>query len=745
MKHTYARLPLRWTVGHAAAEDTPPERFVAATVPGAVQLDLARALKYPDYRFADNFRMFGWMEACFHTYRAEFETPVLGPGQRLRFVSLGIDYRFEVRINGKRIHSQEGMFTPVDCDLTEQLSDRNTLEVVVWPAPKRHAAPADRTQASHVTKPAVSYGWDWHPRLIPLGIWDETWLEIRPQAHVRDVHVAYTLSDAFDRADISLTAEAEAVEGHSYVWTLTDDTGRCVLRSEGVMSERLKTGLTLEHPRLWWTHDHGEPRLYESRFDLFSPQGELVQQTTHRVGFRRIRLVMNEGAWDEPHGFPKSRSVSPAQIELNGRRIFAKGSNWVSPDIFPGVVTTERYRELIEMARDAHFNLLRMWGGSPVSKEAFFDLCDRYGILVWQEFPLACNCYPDDPGYLRTLEREATAILRRLRRHACLAIWCGGNELFNSWSGMTEQSLALRMLDALCLKYDPHTPFNFTSPLSGMAHGHYVFRWEGREVYQTMQASRHTAYTEFGIPGLAAREVLERIIPQQELFPPRPGTAWESHHAFGAWDGYRETWLEQSLLTEYMGSAESLDRLVEQSQLLQSEGYKAIFEEARRQKPYCAMALNWCFNEPWPTAANNSLVSWPATAKPALQAVAGSCRPLCASGRIGKFVWYEEELFEMEVWLLNDRYESFDGLHLTVSLHAEEATHVILAWDAPRVEANTNLAGPTARFRLPGWQTDRFDVAIDVTGRPELAARYTLMYRQKAREKAGTKPLNAPD
>jgi len=295
---------------------------------------------------------------------------------------------------------------------------------------------------------------------------------------------------------------------------------------------------------------------------------------------------MNEGAWSEPKGFPKTRSAAPAQIELNGRRIFAKGSNWVCPELFPGTVGEERCKELIDIAVATNFNILRSWGGGIVNKDCFFEYCDRRGILVWQEFPLACNCYPDDPHYLATLEQEATAIIRRLRRHPSLAIWCGGNELFNNWSGMTDQSLALRLLNALCYRLSPEIPFNATSPLNGMAHGNYLFYWEGRDIFQLINDSHFTAYTEFGVPGISPREVLEKIIPPEELFPPRPGTAWEEHHAFGAWDGSPATWLGEPTIERYFGRAQTLDQLIERSSLMQGEGYKAVFEEARRQKPY---------------------------------------------------------------------------------------------------------------------------------------------------------------
>lgn len=133
---------------------------------------------------------------------------------------------------------------------------------------------------------------------------------------------------------------------------------------------------------------------------------------------------------------------------------------------FSGIITRARYEELIDLAVEANFNMFRIWGGGIINKESFFELCDEKGILVWEEFPLSCNLYPDDPHYLSVLEQEATSIVKRLRKHPCLAMWCGGNELFNNWSLMTDQSLPLRLLNSICLEYDPLVPYNPTSPFT---------------------------------------------------------------------------------------------------------------------------------------------------------------------------------------------------------------------------------------------------------------------------------------
>lgn len=733
---------LDWVLGYCAEKNIEPSSYIIAEIPGAVQLDIAKAEKYPDYNYANNYKMYGWMEDLFYTYRTVFEKPVLIEEKRLWFISKGIDYQFEIFLNGKLIHQQEGMFSYVELDLTDDLKEYNTLEIRVLPAPKKEGYPVDRTQASNVVKPVVSYGWDWHPRLIPLGIWDETYLEERNENYVNDVYIDYVLSDDFSRVDIKLKVEGILSSTCKFLWELEDNNGNIVLNLSGEFIKSFTETCILDNPHLWWSHDHGTPYLYTSTFILIDKHNIQLQNIKSRIGFRKIRLVMNEGAWKEPKEFPKTQSVAPAQLELNGRAVFAKGTNWVNPEIFPGKITTERYKELLDIVIDTNFNIVRAWGGAIVNKESFFEICDELGIMVWQDFPLACNNYPDEPNYLSILHQEATSIIKRLRKHPSVILWCGGNELFNNWSGMTDQSLALRILNGLCLKLDINTPFISTSPLYGMAHGNYLFKWNNEDVFQMINRSSNTAYSEFGIPGLSPIEVLEEIIPQDDLFPPKIGTAWESHHAFGSWDADKTTWLCHPLLTKYMGEAESLEELIAQSQLLQSEGYKAIYEEARRKKPYCSMALNWCFNEPWPSAANNSLIAYPTIFKPAIFAVKNSCRPICASARISKFVWHEGENFFADIWMLNDTFCSVSDGKVLVKLSTDNEEIKILEWEFSNIEINKNLSGPSVRFELPKWNTDRFKLILEVIESPGFNSEYTLMYKQKMEQKRATLSMN---
>jgi beta-mannosidase len=691
-------VPIEWELARLEGPRGPSSAWIPAAVPGAVQLDWARAHGLPDPAFGQNVRAYDGLEDFHWLYRTRVPPAALGAGERLVFSCGGVDYECEARLAGRPVLRHVGLFSGFEVDVSDCPAGTE-LELLVFPAPKRGGEPAGRSQASHVCKPAVSYGWDWHPRLIPVGLWAPAGFLVRPRAHIRHVDFAFALSDDLSRADLTVSVEAPGASASS--WKLIDPEGVVVIESAAPAA-------SLESPRLWWTHDHGSPTLYMLEVTL--AEGDVF---IRRVGFRRMRLVMAEDGWDRVQGFPVSRNNPPVTFELNGRVIFAKGSNWVNSDIFPGRITAETLEPLLQLARGANFNVLRAWGGGVVNPEPFFEMCDELGLLVWQEFPLACNNYPDDADYLRVLDQESRSIIRRVRQHPCLAIWGGGNELFNAWSRMTDQSLAVRLLNRNCYDLDPGTPFLPTAPVEGMGHGDYRFRDErGSEVYEIFQRARNTAYSEFGCPGPSPVDYLRTFIPESELWPPRPGSSWETHHAFGAWEADPASWLFAATLEHYFGAACDLEALVAQGTWLQCAGYQSIFEEARRQKPHCSMALNWCFNEPWPTAAGNSLVSWPARPKEAYAAARAGCRPVLASARLAKFQWRGGESFSAEVWLLNDSPHGLPAGTVEAVLTAGGVSLRLPTWSHPPVAPGKNLRGPDVSCVLPSVAAGEFELVL---------------------------------
>jgi beta-mannosidase len=725
-----SRTPLNWTLGFSKSADQAPQTFVPAIVPGAVQLDWARAQGWPEPAYDPDVTKYAWMEDVHWLYRAPLPALDASRDARMFLVIGGVDYRFAVRLNGHTLHEQEGMFTPVELDLTGRARTGDAIEVLVWPAPKS-CDTNDRNQANQSVKPAVAYGWDFHPRLVPLGIWDESFIEVRPAHHVRHAETRYALSDDFASADVScevslsdrrvgrLRWRMAAPDGTEVVNRVCDPDAPVVTLREAIAA-----------PRLWWPNGQGEQALYTSVVELLSADGHVVDSVAQRIGFKRARLVMHPSQWEEPEvqTFPKGRHTSPITLEINGRRVFAKGANWVTPDLFPGRVNAETYRAQLDLAKANNFNILRCWGGANVQKRAFFEQCDERGIMVWQEFPLACNRYEGTSAYLKVLDQESRSIIRSLRGHASLTLWCGGNELFNNWSKMTDQDLALRLLNRNCYDMDPDRPFLMTSPMMGMAHGGYFFRRDdGAEVYQYFLRSKNTAYTEYGVPGSASVATLRKVIPTSELFPPRAGTQWETRHAFKSWQF--NSWLDLHTIAHYFGEPASLEKLVEYSQWLQAEGYKAIFEEARRQKPVCAMAVNWVLNEPWPNAANNSVITWPAEPKPGLAAIGAACRGVLASARIQKFSWRGGEVFAPELWLLNDSPDVVPAGAIDAYIHIGTQTLHALNWRHGALAANENLQGPTLRVTLPNVEdVDRLVLEVRASGVAGADSRYTLQY-----------------
>ncbi|MDY3863440.1 MAG: glycoside hydrolase family 2 TIM barrel-domain containing protein [Eubacteriales bacterium] len=679
-----------------------------ASVPGCIQQDYAAAKGWGDVQYADNCRAYEALEDDTWEYSAVLRYE-RAPGERVVFVSRGIDYRYEIRLNGALLDACEGMYRITETDLTDRLRGENDrLTVRILPHPKSgRGEPGTRDEAAECCKPPVCYGWDWNPRLLVSGMWEEAYIETRNACTICGAEVRAELDEMLEEGTVHF---AFACSGPCET-ALFDPDGKEIWRGDAL-------DVTVEHPRLWWCNGQGEAALY--RWEIRSA-GDV---RTGTVGFRRLRLVRNIGAGD-PKQFPKSRYDAPATVELNGRRIMAKGSNWVNPDLFPGAVDSARYETLLTLVRDANMNLLRVWGGAGPAKDCFYDLCDRLGILVWQEFMLACNDYRDEAHYLRVLEREATAVILRLRAHPCLAFWCGGNELFNSWSGMDDQSHALRLLNKLCYELDADRPFLPTSPLTGMGHGGYRFNDPdgGGEVFAVFQNSRMTAYTEFGVPSVSPVENLRRAIPEAERFPPRETPAWTVHHGFGAWGA--DTWLCLPTLEEYFGKADTLEELIAQSDRLQCAGCQAIFEEARRQWKHCSMCLNWCFNEPWMTAANNSLIAYPAKPKPAYGAVRRALNPVLFTARIAKYRWRGGETFEAELWFHNDTPEEQCG-RVTVTVSVGDWQKTLETWETS-APANGNTRGNTVRTVLP--KTDAEWVILTLESPEGYSNAYELRYK----------------
>lgn len=685
------------------------EKF-PAKVPGNIQQDFAEYKGWlKDLQYSTNVRKLEKYRDSFWKYETilQFKNE---EDDRIFFIAEGIDYEFDILLNENKIFHQEGMYTPVEIDLTNKVKIGDKLEVIIYPHPKSsntisHTPVDARTSC----KPPVTYGWDWNPYLLISGIWKPAYIETRKIDYIEKCEVFYELDIDKKTANVHFDATCSG----EVLYTL------CDAENNVIYSGKTKDFI-LNDVNLWWCNGQGVPYLYNWIVESKSCK------KCGKIGFRTIRLLKNIGTLDEPEDFPKSRYAAPITIELNGRRIFSKGSNWVNPELFFGAITHECYSELICLARNANMNILRVWGGAGICKDDFYEECDRNGIMVWQEFMLACNNYEGTKKYLTVLEQEAKSIIKNLRKYTSIVMWCGGNELFNSWSGMDDQSLPLRLLNSLCYHLVPQTPFLMTSPLIGMAHGGYFFRNNDKDVFQYFNNAHFTAYTEFGVPNIADVESLGKIIPEEELFPIEKTESWKYHNGFDAWG--EESWCYLNVLKYYFGEANSLKQLCDNSDWLQCTGYQAIFEEARRQWPYCSMAINWCYNEPWINAANNCIITYPVKLKKSYFAVKNSLRSQIPSARISKFDWNSEELFNAEIWYMND-YSEITSDVIDVSVVIGDTEYKMFTWDTGQVDALSNKIGPSVNFQLPYIEGTNKLILKLKSKYSEKCNEYKLLYR----------------
>ncbi len=710
---------LSWTLGYTERlRDVPADR-VPAEVPGEVQRIWGKAAGLPDFNFDKNYLEYVFMEDKFWHFETSAFVENMSDSEPI-LIFEGIDYAYTVFIDGEEILTGEGMFTPVKISLEKYVGREISIDAVIHPVP-RIEGESGRSNAARSVKPPVSYGWDWHPRFIVSGFFGDAYIDYRPEKRIEAADFSYELDEKFTSLDFTAKISTNAENCFLDV-SLTDDDGRTVC-IRNVPSGGAETKLVLENPKLWWCRGQGERHFYSYKVELKDESGRVLDTFSRRVGFRRVRLVMNDDDFFDGE-FPKTQAYSPATIELNGRRIFAKGTNFVPTEMCYSLMTDDRYKEMTELVSDANMNLLRLWGGGLVNKENFFDLCDEAGIMVWQEFPLACNDYKDDRHYLSVLGKEAESIVKRLKSHPSVVLYCGGNELFNGWSGMTNQSLALRLLDKVCLENDPKTPFIMTSPLYGMGHGSYLNITHGDvEAVTDFCENFRTAYTEFGIPSAASLDYVKRYIKEEDLYKIEPGTAWEDHHALNSWC-FEDTWFRPSEVEAFYGKSDSLEETITHSLELQGESYKNMFEEARRKWPKTSMALNWCFNEPWPCFAGNSLVKYPAIPVPAYDRVRDALRDVMLSVRLKKLRYTRGEDVTCDVFVLNGLPETLKGASFSISVGGVP----VYSGKFGDVSGNTSSSCGQFSFTVPDDAGERFYLTVECEN-AAMGGRYLLYLR----------------
>lgn len=447
-----------------------------ATVPGHVHRDLLAADVIKDPFWRDQALACQWVEEWTWSFERTFE---IGPDFDLRKVALeclGLDTYARVLLNGHDVGAAANMFVTHSWDVTSFLHT-GTNRIRIDFTPHRQAVegqPLDKYFSCFsgdrvfTRRMQCTFGWDWVHRLVSAGIWRP--LSLRSVAQGRWLDCAFrtlSIGPAEASIEVEVAAEGPSRTGTRAACELVDPAGRVVWQWEMPLAEfREKEGsgrlecsrqVRLRDPLLWWPHGEGGQSLYTLKLRLLDADGAEVDVREEQVGIRTIDLVREPAGEGETFAFA-----------VNGRTIFARGANWVPADPFPSRITPGHYDHLIRLARDAGFNMLRAWGGGIYEQEPFWNACNRHGILVVQDFLMACAEYPeDDPGFFAMLRHEFDHAVRNLRNHPALAMWTGSNELgMNAVAGdnFNGKRVCEEISRPLCETLDPTRPFLLTCP-----------------------------------------------------------------------------------------------------------------------------------------------------------------------------------------------------------------------------------------------------------------------------------------
>lgn len=645
-----------------------------ARVPGSVYADLLRAGLIPDPYRDLNSRQCEWVENRWWVYSTAFTVDGSLRGRRLFLVFRGVDYKAHIDFNGAHLAEHEGMYEPVVLDITDRVrfGAENRLRVVLESAPDEMGQ-VGYTSRTRTQKARFTYKWDFCTRLVGMGIWDDVTLISTGEARILNTRVKYM------PGRLQYTVETDSPDGRAEA-TLSYGGEPAVSAHGAVKNGRARLTFPIREPRLWYPNGYGDQPLYDLSLRLFDANGVLSDEKRQRVGLRTLTYTRPEGATAE---------TLPYTPVVNGEKIYIKGVNMTPLDMMYGCVDRDRYRKILKLAKEANANLIRVWGGGIIEKEEFYDLCDEYGLMVWQEFIQSSsgleNTPSEIPSFLKLLRATATAAVTEKRDHVSLTFWSGGNELFESTgepARLSNRNIA--MLRRICRRLDPERlmlPTSASGPIGWRddrrpatdhhdIHGPWKYagaRGPGSQ-YELYNTSPIELHSEFGVDGMTNLSAMKRFLSpsNRKLTSVTENLVWRHHGEW--WDtGERDRTI--------FGEFASLEDFIKVSQFMQAEGIRYALEANRRRKWRNVGSIVWQFNEPWPNVSCTSLVDYYGRPKLAYYAYRDAMKPWHISMRYEQLLYGPGEVFRASLVPLDDPGVGWDALSVCVT---DERGNVLL-------------------------------------------------------------------
>jgi len=614
-----------------SASATPPSLgggWFPATVPGDVHLDLLNASNIPDPFYRDNESKLQWIEKAGWEYRTSVEvTPATLSREHVELVFEGLDTACTLYLNGQRIATPNNMFHEWRIDVKSVLHTGSNDLHIVFPAPMKAAEAIAEKDPWHsrthtdpkgyIRKAVYEFGWDWGPRFATSGVFQPAFLETWDDARLDDIFVEQeTVSKASAHldvhADITSSQQEKAIVSVNYgIGGTSLHQERLVTLTPG--SNRISFPIEVTHPQLWYPSGYGEQPIYHFHVAV-TEQGRELDAKDTKTGLRSVVLRRDLDKWGRSFEF-----------DINGIPIFAKGADVIPFDSFPSRVTDAKYRHILQSAKDANMNMVRLWGGGYYETEEFYDLCDELGLMVFHDLMFGNNWQPGTYAFKQDIQKEAEYQMTRLRNHPSIVLWDGNNETedLRDWNGngqlppavheriwqdyLTEFSGVLAVTEA---KTDPEIPYWPSTPSadyeeltdayqSGDNHDWSV--WHGGVDFSEYEKHHWRFTSEYGFQSFPELKTIESFTTAEDrksILSP----VMLAHQKNGSGN---------SLIREYMhryyGEPKDFVHFLYASQVLQAEAVKVGAEFWRRERPRSMGSLFWQLNDCWPVASWSSI------------------------------------------------------------------------------------------------------------------------------------------
>ena len=595
-----------------------------AQVPGCMELDLVNNGVLPDPYIGSNILKLQeledrhvFYETSFHLEKQEGCRPIL--------VFEGLDTVCDIYLNGKNLGHTDNMLIPYRFPIQDYVNEgENKLFLHFYPAcvaARNHpSAPGYYThnlsnyEMLRLRKAPHMFGWDICPRAVSAGIWRPVFIEWEPIEHIEDCYIM-TCEQNGDGGtallDVYFSLKIDSGLLHGYALKIS---GRCGGSEFSFLSPlRFTTGvLRVEVPnaKLWWPKNKGEPRLYQTRIELLLHE-RVIDVWEKEIGIRTVSL--------QKTGITDSRHSGQFQFLVNGEKIFLMGTNWVPLDMFH-CNDAHRLQQALDMVQELGCNAIRCWGGNVYESEEFYNFCDRTGILVWQDFSMACAVYPQDEEMYQALREEILSVVRRLRNHPCLLLWAGDNEcdmVMERTAGRRNPNinrLTRKLIPEILDFEDPVRPYLPSSPFYS-EEAHVAGRpfvsenhlWGPRNYFKSAFYTQSPCHfvSEIGYHGCPSPSSIRRFLSPEYVWPWRDNPEWILHATNDSASpdavyAYRIELMAKQIRELFGHVPGNLEEFSLASQISQAEAKKFFIEYFRQQRDFRTGILWWNLLDCWP-------------------------------------------------------------------------------------------------------------------------------------------------